>query len=233
MRDLPSTDEQNQPAPELHWTPEQGKQWRKAILLAVILLSTLGWLLAKLVWLPFYFGLFFFLVAGLLVGAAAFRFCHSARPISKRRLALGVCFVSLISILVVVCWEYQHIAGTRGGPPKFPRARNAAIAADRSPRSVQLTVADAFKDRLRADFAPGGVIGYVRWATASGEMEISLGDETETVSIPQSGWAWPIRTVGGLILLAMGLWFSLESLLVAERVTNILAPGEEAEDEDS
>jgi len=206
--------------------------WWLAIVFAFMMLVVLGWLLARLVWLPLYFGLFFFLVAGLLVGAVSFRIARPARPISRRRLILGIALLAVVSSLVTVVWEYRNVAATVGGKRKFPDARNVAVAAGRPVRQIELAATRKFTEALRKDYPPGGPVGYVRWATLSGEMDLTVMGCKDVISIAHRGWAWPIRSLAGVLLLAAGLWLSFESLASPSPVSNILAPGEEAEDEE-
>ena len=101
-------------------------------ILTFALLAVLAWLLARLVWLPMYFGLFFFLVAGLLVSAVAFRIARPARPLSTGAILRGALIVSLLTIAVTLFWEYRHFTATVGDPPHFPDARNAAVRSGRA-----------------------------------------------------------------------------------------------------
>src|SRR5439155_21478641 len=115
------------------WTARQNTAWLTAQVACLLMLAAFGWLLARLVWLYYFFGLFFFLVAGLLVGAISFRLARSARPVEKARLVRGIVLISFWSILITINWEYRHFAATVGQPPKFAGARNAAVAAGRPP----------------------------------------------------------------------------------------------------
>jgi len=201
--------------------------------LAFGLLVGLDWLLARLLWLPFYFGIFFFLVAGLIVGAVSFRVARGARTLTRGRIVRGALVLASLSTLVTVCWEYRFIAATAGAPPKFTDARNAALRAGRTPRDVVHQAAESFRAALAEGYPPGGVIGYVRWAISSGKMKIKVAGSTETVSIDDHrGLIWPIRTLVALLLMAIGLWLSYEPLRSPEPVSNVLAPGEAYEELD-
>ncbi len=222
------------------WTGEQRAAWRRGLTAGIVLLSALGWILARVVWLWAYFGLFFFLIAGLLVGAVSFRIARSARPMSRRAILWGVALISVVAWTVTVVWEYRFISATIAGPEQFTDARKAAIARKtRGPageqssdhRTVDSIVAERFRAKLHDDYWPGGLIGYVAWATGSGQMELVIDGVSERVSITQRGLAWPVRSLVAIILLAAGLWSNLESLRSPSAVSNFLVPGEEAEDE--
>ncbi len=207
-------------------------RWLLALVLAGLMLGMLDWLLARLIWLPYYFGLFFFLIAGLLVGAVSFRVARAARPIPRAQIITGVVVIALASSLVTVVWEYRFMAATAGGERKFPDARNAATDAGRRSTEVEARATREFVNALRSEYPPGGWTGYVRWAIAGGRMELTVDGCRDTVSIEHHGLAWPIRSLAGMLLLGIGLWMSFESLRSPRPVSVILAPGEEAEEED-
>jgi hypothetical protein len=209
------------------WNHARHVSWLGAQIFALGALALLGWLLARLVWLYYFFGLFFFLVAGLLVGAIAFRIAKAARPIEKRRLVRGVLFVGLCSTLITVLWESRHFADTVGQPPKFAEARNAATAAGRPSREVQDLAAQAFRKHLHENYSPDDAVGYVMWAVRAGQARLTVNNVTEAIVIDHKGWVWIVRTLAGAVLLLSGLWFSLESLRSPLPVTNVLSHGEE------
>jgi hypothetical protein len=215
---------------ESPWTGERAKPWYGALLVSFLLLVITGFLLARLIWLPFYFGLFFFLVAGLLAGAISFRMARRARPVSQGRIIRGVSLVAVAAAMVTLVWEYEHVAKTIGDS-KFADARNAAVKANRPLGEVRKTATACFREALRETYPPGGVVGYARWAIRTGQMDLDVNACKDTVAISQQGYAWLARTVIGVILLAAGLWASFESLRSERPVSNILAPGEEYEEE--
>lgn len=222
-----------EPSPE--WTGEQRAAWRRGLSAGIILLSLLGWILARVVWLWAYFGLFFFLIAGLLVGAVSFRVARSARPMSRSAILWGVALIAGVAWTVTVVWEYRFISATIAAPEQFVDARKAAVQArerGEAGPSVDSLAAERFRAKLHDDYWPGGLIGYVAWATGSGEMELVIDGVSEKVLITQRGLAWPLRSLIAIILLAAGLWSNLESLRSPNAVSNFLVPGEEAEDED-
>lgn len=209
---------------------EAARRWRMALVLAFGILLVLDWLLARLIWLPFYFGLFFFLVAGMLAGACSFRLACPARPVSRGRILLAAVLISGLSGVATTIWEYRDVVGHRIGERRFTKARNTAISERRPMVEVDASIEEAFTAALRADYPPGGPIGYVRWAVSSGEMTLTVLGCEDTVSIDHRGLAWMLRTLAAVLLVAVGLWLSFESLRSPVRTSNILVPGEEAED---
>jgi hypothetical protein len=206
-------------------------RWRLALFAALLMLIGLGWLLARLVWLYYYFGLFFFLVAGLLVGAISFRIARPVRPLETGRLIRGIVWVTLFSMVFTLDWEYRHFAATVGAQPRFPQARNAAVAAGREAREIRDAAERAFRAYLSENFPPGGPIGYARWSAGAGEVMLEVEGEKALITNDHRGIVWPVRTLGAALLLGAGLWFALESLRSTEPVTNLLKPGEEAMEE--
>jgi hypothetical protein len=226
----PADDTPTAPVEEQAWTPWQKKAWRLALFASMALLGLLGWLLARLLWLPLYFGLFFFLVAGLLVGAIAFRLARSARPIQRRRLLGGTLIVAIVTTLITIGWEYHHVADTAGIYPKFAPVYDAVARKGKDVDVVGVEATSAFKRELAAHYPPGGVLGYVKWAFDSGELQVDVFGHTEKISIEHRGYAWPIRTLAACLLVMGGLWLSFESLRSPSPVSNILPKGEEYED---
>jgi len=209
-----------------------GKAWWNALALSFALLAGLSWLLARLVFLPYYMGLFFYLVAGLLVSGAAFRVARAARPIPRGRMIRGVILVAALTWAVSIVWEYRdRVAGIATGA-RFVEAKNQAVADGKSPSVVEAQAIERLHERLRTDYPPGGLIGYVRWVLRSGTMTVTVGPSTDELAVSQRRAAWAARSLASIGLLALGLWFGFDSLRSPTPVTNLLAPGEEAEDED-
>ncbi len=218
------------PADTPDWNPRRRKAWHEALGVSLLLLAPLDWLLARLLWLPMYFGLFFFLVAGLIVGGVAFRIARSARPFTRARIVLGVLPVALVSMCFTVFLEYRHIAAMTGAPPAFGAAWAAKSKNSDDVGDIRSEAARAFRGYLADKFPPGGMVGYARWAADSGKMEISAFQYSEKVTIAHQGLAWPIRTLAAFVLLALGLWLSFESLRSQSPVSNIIGKGEEYEE---
>jgi hypothetical protein len=222
-----------QPPPivEGPWTGERARSWRSARIVSFLCLVPLGWLLVALIWLPLYMGLFFFLVAGLLVGAVSFRLARPARPMARRRILRGAGVVAVACAVVNLAWEYDQFARAVGKPPRYAEARNAAVTAGDKASSIDSKANVAFRAALSERFAPGGPIGYVRWAVSGADLPLSVDGQTETIVMPHGGFRWPIRTLAALLLLAVGLYLSYEALASAEPVSNILPPGAEYTEE--
>lgn len=199
---------------------------------AQLLLIALSPLLARLIWLPFYFGLFFFLVGGLLVGAATFRIARPARPIGRRPLVIGALAIGLITYLITTVFEFRHFASTVADPPKFARARNAVVQNGGSLNDLEARAADAFAAKLAQDYAPLTPLAYARWTIREGKMRLTVDDQTESIATEHAGWKWLLRSLGEILLVAAGLWSSLEALRSPTPITNLIGPNEEYEEDD-
>ncbi len=200
-----------------------------------VILFLFGALLGRLVFLYFYFGLFFYLLAALLCGAVVFQIMRPRRPLSRATIAAMTIVLSMVAWTGSVFWEYRFRAERIGEWPRFAAARAAMVNAERPFAIVADLAADAFRRRLRSDYAPGGMLGYIRWASAGGRMKLSLGDLDlggelfeDDVSVPHRGVGWIIRAGVSAALLAAGLWWQLTSLRAASPVNNLIDP-EEAE----
>lgn len=225
MADSPAFVPASNPAPPD--APRQPGAWLAALGLSALLLCILAWLLARLIWLPFLFGLFFYLIAALLAGAISFRVGRPARPVKKTSIVRGVIGVGLLCVVVSVVFEYRYFIATVGEPPKFPEARNAVIAEGRSSREIDALAADSFRAMLARDYRPGGVLGYIRWSIQNGEGQLSVRGFTDKANTQHRGWLWPVRTLLAWVLTSAGLWSSLESLRSITPVSNLIQPGEE------
>jgi len=199
---------------------------------AALPLVLLAFLLARLVWLPYFFGLFFFLVAGLLVGAVLFRMLRVQRPIARSRLLTLISVFAVFGGSAVLVWEYRYVAGTIGAFPRFAAVCRRASEVGEPIREVRRRATASYRSGLARDWWPGGPIGYARWAVGAGTMPLTVDGETETVDVEHRGPTWAARTVGGLLLMGLGLWSSCAALRRSVPVTNILPPGEEPLEED-
>jgi len=205
--------------------------WYGALGVGALATIPLVWLLARVVWIPAYFGVFFFIIGGMLAGAGPFRLARALRPVSRGRVIFGVAFLGAVALFFGLYFEYRYRADAIGAPPKYSEARMDALRRGESANRIGAEATAAFESMLRERYRPGGVIGYCRWAASSGEANLSLGRGfSDEVTLGQRRTAWIIRTLAAYGLFVAGLWYQLEGLRRWGPVSNILAPGEEAED---
>jgi hypothetical protein len=205
--------------------------WNAAVLLCCAGIVPLCWLLARLIWLPLYMGLFFFIIAGLLVGASSFRLASRSRPIQRPRIILGSLLVAIVGGAAFLTFEYFHFARTVGEAPHFAEAKNTALQSGRTARSVEAAAAAEFQRELGTHYAPGGPLGYIRWAISSAAMPLVVDSSRESIVLPHTGVRWIVRTISAVLLLGLGVFLSFDALRSGNRVTNILQPGEPFEEE--
>ncbi|OWY73073.1 hypothetical protein B7486_01630 [cyanobacterium TDX16] len=206
-----------------------GRLWL-GFAVAQAMLACLCPLLARLIWLPFYFGLFFFLVGGLLVGAATFRLARPIRPIGRRPLLGGALVVGVVTFAIATVFECRHFANTVSDPPKFATARNAVVRDGGSLREFEGRAADTFIREITKQYSNIGPLAYALWTIKAGKMTLVVDGQSETVSTDHAGWAWLVRALAEILLLAGGLWSSIESLRSPTPVSNLIGPGEEYEE---
>ena len=184
-------------------------RWPVAVLAACGVGLPIGWLLCYAALLPFFIGLFFFVLFGLLLGAVLYRVGHPTRPLRRRSVRLGVI------VVVVFTWAVSML--TEGYD--FPRqvAKSAyeqprRLPEGTTPEAYRRTSAADVARYLREEFPPGGAIGYVRWAMASSRIDPPVGQLRKPFRSNQYRWWWVIRVVLSIVLLAYGVHSQVASL---------------------
>ena len=192
-----------------------------------------GCLLAYLALLPFFLGLFFFLILGLLIGAVMFRFGKPAAPVARARLwGIGVA-------VAVVVWTTGLVVEYLGFPADAARAVRKSL-----PQSLTPDQQDELYDRTRQhilsqligqDFRGGffehlrAFPAYLKWATTSGTMECPriFNDSVHTVRLSQRGIPWLIRVIVSLGLLAFAILSQVLALARAAEPPGSDAPSDQ------
>ncbi len=182
------------------------------LLLVVTLANFNAWAFSHLGNLVYFLGLFFFILFGLIHGAAMFRFLSAFRPI--RRPAL-ICIGLLI---ILVTWggglvleasylpedAYDATIKTfkRGLPPGLQRADFE--------RDV-LTQTTAF---LRENYGSNRTISYVRWELAGGSIDLTVRGRERLLAYerPQRGIGFALRVVASLVLVLYGMFSQISVL---------------------
>ena len=192
-----------------------------SLVVGLLLALPIGWLLSILILLPFMLGLFFYMLFGLLVGAAVYRVASPAAPV-RRPLAVSI---GLVVTLLVWCTslagEYYNVRGYsiyRYGSQGFTwypvdgdvtrSVRRWFAGRSFLPKQVaelRSATRNAFLKELKSKYPPGGFIGFVRWSAVTDQpIQIPrvFSPSVETCQPPQRGAVWLIRLAGSLILLA-------------------------------
>lgn len=169
----------------------------------------LSWLLAYAATLPFFIGIFFFALFGLVIGAAVHRVASPGRPYARSTLWAGTILLVVGGWLVSICVEGRAL------PMDFARDVPGWTRDLRGKTRSQFVedVADRIRSNLRENYPPGGTLGYVRWVVTSGEFpQGSIEGVKRTLRVSQrKGW-WIMRALLSLGLLSFGI--STQTLLL-------------------
>ena len=178
-------------------------RWILATLVVMAIAIPVGVLLSFLAFLPYLLGLFFFLLLGLLLGAAQFRLGLPAAPLPGRWLVLGAAAVILTTYVTALAFEYRTLYR---GAVKFAMKSHRTLDAAGMDR-VRSDVPARIRSHLASRFPPGGLVGYVRWATRSGRMQIDTTADGSpiTYTLSQGPLGVLIRLVATFALLSFGL----------------------------
>jgi len=152
--------------------------------------------------LPFYLGLFFFMLFGLVIGAVTFRIAAPGRPYGRFAVLAGT------TLIVSVCWTLSLVKESRDFPADVAAdaVRRSRDIGRRSADDYRAAVAEEVRVFLRERHPPGGVLGYARWMLLEGEMKkgsLPSFDQTLPRSPARIGWA--IRVVLSITLLGFAV----------------------------
>jgi hypothetical protein len=204
-------------------------RWAVGVMVALVLGGGIGTLLGYLALLPFFVGLFFFLLLGLAPGAVLFRFGHPLRPMSLLRIWSGALPVVLVTFSVAVYVEYRalprHVAvKVRKNVSGFPAGYTRAALENRA--------AEMVGNYLRRRYGSDDLLAYIRWASRSGRIEIPQGPFTlrqrgspatqpavtlqlnhpAVHQLQQPGALWSIRVAASFVMLCLAMALQLGPL---------------------
>lgn len=182
--------------------PKPPGRWWGGVAVGIAIGLPLSWLLSYAATLPFFIGLFFFALFGLVIGASVYRVAAKNRPCGRASVLIGT------TLMVLVCWGLALQLEARRFPGDI-----ADYAAENSPdlggRDLPTYLQDVSRkttDYLRQTYPPGGLIGYARWSMLNGR--ITRNDIPELVQPFRSNQAriwWAVRVVVSIALLAFGI----------------------------
>ena len=162
----------------------------------------LSWLLSYAAALPFFLGLFFFALFGLVIGAVVHRIASPGRPHPLPDVLVGTI------LIISVGWTISLVMESRGLPRDLAKdaANRTRDLEGRTHAEYLDHVAGQVRGYLREHYPPGGTIGYVRWVFASGEFKKGdLDGVQRTLRQPQRRWWWVMRVVLSIALYAFGI----------------------------
>ncbi len=175
-------------------------RWWAAVVVGLIGAIPLAWLLSYAGALPYFLGIFFFLLFGIVLGATMHRVASPGRPYRLASLVAGT------TIVVVVGWAGAVVIEGL----EFPT--DMGMKATRTPRRIpdvhayRADVAKEVRRFLRTEHPPGGPLGYVRWIVTDGEIAKGqlTGVNRTLRRSPRKVW-WAVQMVLALGLFAFGV----------------------------
>ncbi len=200
--------------------PGSTARWWLAVVAGVIVSLPLAWLLSHAALLPFFLGVFFFALFGLVIGAVMHRVAAPARPYPSATLLVGTTIVVAFGLVASLTMESRD----------FPR--KMAVEAGDKTRDIgnrtideyRTAVANDIRRYLHEQYPPGGTLGYVRWALTSGTLKKGqIAHVNRTLRRTQcQGW-WAVRVILSAGLLAFGIGSqTLPLKLIRERLVRAM-----------
>jgi hypothetical protein len=199
-------------------------RWWLGIVVAAIFAIPLAWLLSYAASLPFFLGLFFFMLFGLIIGAIAFRVSARGRPYAMFPLILGTTF------LVALVWSFSLVKEARDFPGDVARrvSLRTRDIGDRSLAEFRGAVAEDVRSFLASRYGPVQVWSYIRWVLTNGELkrgDLSILDKGVTMPAAQTKAWWAFRVVASAALLGFGISSQTLSLRAPAK-KEIVEPGQ-------
>lgn len=200
-----------------------GSLWA-AIVVGLALSIPVGWFLAYLAALPAFMGLFFFMLIGLLVGAFVDRVRGGARISRAGLWRLGIA-VTLTIWLTSLYSEYRQIPDEI--VTRIRDESNRTRVAD--PKALQTATQENFQRLLAEHHAPGGFVGYLRWAAVDGTMSIPrvIGSGELAFELAHSRAKWLIRNVLSLVLMGAAVLSQVLRIGEGQPAPNVLLEARE------
>lgn len=171
-----------------------------------------AWLLEFLSVLPYFLGLFFVVVLGLLIGAVMYRLGRPAAPVARDRLTPISLIVALGTWATVLVVEYRSFPDYAA--KQLEKKSLTSHMTDSELEAYHESVRQAARDYLSKQAWPGGLPGYLRWAATSGRMMLPRagGSPPYELSNVQAHSIWAIRVTVSLVLLIFAIDSQFSSL---------------------
>ncbi|GJM25633.1 MAG: hypothetical protein DHS20C16_20480 [Phycisphaerae bacterium] len=178
----------------------------------LIVASALGYtLLSYALSLIAMLGLFFFMLFGLIIGAAMYRSADKSRIVPRPNAIVATVVVSL------VCWSIAVTKEAVDYPQDFVRAaiENKKV---RKPRGkveeIQTELHGFINEYLKTEYPPGGVLGYFKMVATGGAVELTISSQINPVTIKPrvSPVVWWIRVLASVVLLYFSIWSQVSLL---------------------
>lgn len=173
----------------------------------------LAWLLSYASTLPFFIGIFFFALFGIMIGAVVYRVAAPGRPYANWSVLVAT------SIIVLLGWSFTIVkeAGDFPADMADQASRRTRDIGDVTRREYQATIERQIREFLQRRYPPGGTLGYVWWVLDDGVMNKGRIKGVETsLHAPQRRYWWATRVVLSIGLLAFGVGSQVFLLRLAE-----------------
>lgn len=183
------------------------------VVVAMVVSLPLCVLLSYAASLPFYLGLFFFMLFGLLIGATAFRVSHKHGPFGRRTVLLGT------TVLVLGSWSLTIVKEAQDFPTDKAHvaSQSSRDLGDYTRVEYEAMVAGEIRTYIKDRYPPGGTIGYIRWIFSEGEIKRGqIADVQRSFQPRQRRWSWAIRVVLSILLFSLGIGSQTFGLRVAK-----------------
>lgn len=192
----------NPSQPEKPMTYNPTSRWWASVCFGVVFSVPFAWLLSYAAALPFFIGMFFFVLFGLVIGAAVFRLASKNAPYRTKPLVIGT------TVIVLFIWSFTIIKESHDFPhdTAIQIANKTRDIGDQPVQEFHAGVAEQVKQFLRTEYAPGGTLGYMRWVLTDGVLVKDDFDAIkQTISAPQIKMWWAVRVTLTVLLLAFGI----------------------------
>lgn len=206
------------PIPEMNpiATETSTAHWWMGVLAGAVVMSPLAWLLSHAATLPFFIGVFFFALFGLVVGAVVHRMGVRGGSYSRANVLLGT------TGLVLFGWGGSVVLESARFPDEVAKyaLEQSLDIGNQTAESFRSDVANRTREHLGQQFPPGGVLGYAKWSLLSGRL---LPKDVTGLQRPfRSGQAkfwWAVRLTISIALLAFGI--GSQTLALVDRTGHI------------
>lgn len=182
--------------------PTSHARWWVAVFVGLLVSLPIAWLLSYGALLPFFIGVFFFALFGIIIGAAMFRVASPGRPYGTTSVFVGT------TVVVLSAWSLSMVKESRDFPNDLAKdaVRRVRDIGDRTAAEFKAYVEDSVRRLVREQYPPGGTLGYMRWSMMSAVFEKGAIEGVPfELRRNQSRWAWAVRVVLSIGLLAFGV----------------------------
>jgi hypothetical protein len=161
-------------------------------------------LLMYCAWLPYWFGMYFFILGGLLFGAIWFRLASHVRPVPAGAVRLRMIAIVVLLSAVYMLPEYSlkrvHLARDVANRS----IQRVGVANTLEARQQRVDEAAAHVDKVLRGYGRGP-LGYYVWNAVDGKMPPLAPYGGTPIRLTQTGPYWIARVVLSIVLLAFGL----------------------------